>query len=42
VSPAAIPSTLVLDQEGRIAGRVIGETSYGTLNSMLSKLTAGT
>jgi thiol-disulfide isomerase/thioredoxin len=42
VSPAAIPSTLVLDQEGRIAGRVIGETSYGTLNSMLSKLTTGT
>ncbi len=42
VSPAAIPSTLVLDQDHRIAGRVIGAASYSTLNSMLSKLTAGT
>jgi thiol-disulfide isomerase/thioredoxin len=42
VSPAAIPSTLVLDQDHRIAGRVIGATSYGTLNTMLTKLTAGT
>ena len=42
VSPAAIPSTLVLDQDHRIAGRVIGGTSYGTLNNMLLKLTAGT
>jgi thiol-disulfide isomerase/thioredoxin len=42
VSPAAIPSTLVLDQDHRIAGRVIGEASYGTLNNMLAKLTAGT
>jgi thiol-disulfide isomerase/thioredoxin len=42
VSPAAIPSTLVLDQDHRIAGRVIGEASYSTLNTMLSKLTTGT
>jgi thiol-disulfide isomerase/thioredoxin len=42
VSPAAIPSTLVLDRDHRIAGRVVGEASYGTLSSMLSKLTAGT
>jgi thiol-disulfide isomerase/thioredoxin len=42
VSPAAIPSTLVLDQDHRVAGRIIGGASYGTLNSMLSKLTAGT
>jgi thiol-disulfide isomerase/thioredoxin len=42
VSPAAIPSTLVLDQDHRIAGRVIGGTSYGTLNNMLRKLTTGT
>jgi thiol-disulfide isomerase/thioredoxin len=42
VSPDAIPSTLVLDQDHRIAGRVIGGTSYGTLNNMLLKLTAGT
>ena len=42
VSPAAIPSTLVIDQHGRIAGRVIGGTSYGSLNNILTKLTAGT
>jgi thiol-disulfide isomerase/thioredoxin len=42
VSPAAIPSTLVIDQNHRIAGRVIGAASYGSLNSILSKVTAGT
>jgi thiol-disulfide isomerase/thioredoxin len=42
VSPAAIPSTLVLDQDHRVAGRIIGATSYSALNSMLSKLTTGT
>jgi thiol-disulfide isomerase/thioredoxin len=42
ISPAAIPSTIVLDQQGRIAGRVIGGTSYGSLDNILSKATAGT
>ena len=42
VSPDAIPSTLVIDQHGRIAGRVIGGASYGSLDNMLTKLTAGT
>jgi thiol-disulfide isomerase/thioredoxin len=42
VSPAAIPSTLVIDQNHRIAGRVIGTASYGSLNNILAKLTAGT
>jgi thiol-disulfide isomerase/thioredoxin len=42
VSPAAIPSTLVIDRHGRIAGRVIGATSYGNLNNILTKLTTGT
>jgi thiol-disulfide isomerase/thioredoxin len=42
VSPAAIPSTLVIDQNDRIAGRVTGTAGYGSLNSILSKLTAGT
>ncbi|HWG13035.1 MAG TPA: TlpA disulfide reductase family protein [Streptosporangiaceae bacterium] len=41
-SAAAIPSTLVIDQNGRIAGRVIGTVSNGSLNTILSKLTAGT
>jgi thiol-disulfide isomerase/thioredoxin len=42
VSPAAIPSTLVIDQRDHIAGRVIGTASYGSLDSILSKVTAGT
>jgi hypothetical protein len=42
VSPAAIPSTLVIDQQDRIAGRIIGTASNGSLNSILSKVTAGT
>jgi thiol-disulfide isomerase/thioredoxin len=42
VSPAAIPSTLVIDQQDHIAGRVIGTASYGSLDSILSKVTAGT
>ena len=42
VSPAAIPSTLVIDQQDRIAGRIIGTASNGSLTSILSKVTAGT
>ena len=42
VPPAAIPSTLVIDRSGRIAGRVIGGVTYPSLNSMLTKVTAGT
>jgi hypothetical protein len=41
VPPAAIPSTLVIDRSGRIAGRVIGGVTYPSLNSMLTKVTAG-
>lgn len=41
VPPAAIPSTLVIDRSGRIAGRVIGQASYSSLDSMLAKVTAG-
>lgn len=29
--PAAVPSTIVIDREGRIAARVIGETTYTKL-----------
>jgi thiol-disulfide isomerase/thioredoxin len=42
VSPAAIPSTLVIDQQDHVAGRVIGTASYGSLDHILSKVTAGT
>jgi thiol-disulfide isomerase/thioredoxin len=42
ISPAATPSTLVLDQDHRVAGRILGATNYSALNSILSKVTAGT
>ncbi|MUL41876.1 TlpA family protein disulfide reductase [Streptomonospora sp. PA3] len=35
VPPAAIPSTLVIDRKGRIAARVIGETSYNELSGLV-------
>ncbi|HEY0716909.1 MAG TPA: TlpA disulfide reductase family protein [Streptosporangiaceae bacterium] len=41
-SAAAIPSTLVIDQHDRVAGRVIGTVSTGGLSTILSRLTAGT
>jgi thiol-disulfide isomerase/thioredoxin len=42
VPPSAIPSTLVIDRSGRIAGRVIGQAAYTSLDSLLTKVTAGT
>jgi thiol-disulfide isomerase/thioredoxin len=41
VPPAAIPSTLVIDRDGLIAGRVIGQANYASLGSILAKVTAG-
>jgi thiol-disulfide isomerase/thioredoxin len=41
VPPAAIPSTIVIDRSSRIAGRIIGQASYSSLDSMLAKVTAG-
>lgn len=35
VPPQAIPSTLILDREGRIAGRVIGQSDYTTLTDLV-------
>ncbi|GAB3443645.1 TlpA disulfide reductase family protein [Streptomonospora sediminis] len=35
VPPAAIPSTLVIDRQGRIAARVIGETGYNELSGLV-------
>lgn len=31
----AVPSTMILDRQGRIAARVIGKTTYGTLTSLI-------
>ncbi|MFI6578818.1 TlpA family protein disulfide reductase [Nocardiopsis sp. NPDC050513] len=35
VPPRAIPSTIVVDPDGRIAARVIGPTTYGQLTELL-------
>lgn len=39
--PKAIPSTLVIDDQGRVAARILGETSSGTLLGVLEEVRAG-
>lgn len=39
VPPAAIPTTLVIDREGRIAARIVGEASYQELKSLIAQVT---
>lgn len=41
VPPSAIPSTLVLDREGRVAIRVLGPISENTLTDMVAEVAAG-
>lgn len=38
--PKAIPSTVVLDEEGRVAARVLGEVSASTLRGIVEDVTA--
>lgn len=33
--PSAVPSTMVVDRQGRLAARVIGKTTYGTLSALV-------
>ena len=33
--PSAVPSTLVMDRQGRLAARVVGATTYGTLAALI-------
>ncbi|WP_131739193.1 TlpA family protein disulfide reductase [Actinomadura roseirufa] len=40
VPPSAVPSTLVLDRQGRIAARIIGATTYSKLNPLVTKTLA--
>ncbi|PRX03034.1 UNVERIFIED_ORG: thiol-disulfide isomerase/thioredoxin [Actinomadura viridilutea] len=40
VPPNAIPTTLVLDRQGRVAARVIGATTYSTLNPLVARVLA--
>lgn len=41
VPPSAIPSTLVLDRQGRVAIRVLGPVSENTLTDMVAEVAAG-
>ena len=41
VPPSAIPSTLVLDRQGRVAIRVLGPVSRQTLTDMVGEVAAG-
>ncbi len=41
VPPSAIPSTLVLDRQGRVAIRVLGPVSEQTLTDMVGEVAAG-
>jgi len=40
VPPQAIPSTLVIDRDGAIAARVIGETDYDQLTELVEQVVA--
>jgi thiol-disulfide isomerase/thioredoxin len=39
--PNAVPSTMIVDQQGRLAARIIGKTSYGTLTTLVEDTLAG-
>jgi thiol-disulfide isomerase/thioredoxin len=40
VPPVAIPTTLLIDQTGHIAGRIVGEVSYRGLRALIAKILA--
>ncbi len=40
--PSAIPSTLIVDAEGRIAARVVGTTTEATLRGLVDDIAGGT
>jgi thiol-disulfide isomerase/thioredoxin len=42
IPPKAIPSTLVLDREGRVAARIIGKGSRGTFVELIDQIRAET
>ena len=41
VPPVGIPTTLLIDKTGHIAGRVVGEVSYRDLRALITKILAG-
>lgn len=40
VPPQAVPTTLVLDSEGRVAARVLGQADHSTLNALIKDTVA--
>jgi peroxiredoxin len=38
VPPAAIPTTLVIDRQGRIAARIVGGATYAQLKSLITRV----
>jgi thiol-disulfide isomerase/thioredoxin len=38
--PNAVPSTMIVDRQGRLAARIIGKTSYGTLTALIQDILA--
>ena len=40
LNPNAIPSTLVLDKQGRVAARIVGGVEEGTLRAVVAPLLA--
>jgi peroxiredoxin len=41
VQPQAIPSTLVIDRQGRIAAEIVGASTYSRLKALLGRVTGG-
>lgn len=39
--PSAIPSTLIVDADGRVAARILGETTRATLVGVIDEVAAG-
>ena len=40
VPPKAIPSTIVVDRQGRVSGRIIGEATYNGLDKLIDTVAA--
>lgn len=42
VPPQAVPATLIIDREGRVAVRIIGPTTYDQLRTLINAAQANT
>jgi hypothetical protein len=40
VPPGAVPTTIVLDKQGRVASRVLGQLDKGTLKALITSAAA--